>query len=106
MYSAEDGDYLTIRLRDEQGGFGTRQAGGQLRTKLKNLLAADPGKRLVIDWSGVPLISSSFADEAIGRLFLELGPLSFSSRIQHVGMESLVRSLIDRAVMQRVQQGS
>jgi anti-sigma regulatory factor (Ser/Thr protein kinase) len=101
-YLSQDGDYLAVRLAEEAGGFGTRQAGQQLRTKLKNLLVAEPTKRVVIDWSGVPLISSSFADEAIGRLFVELGPMGFASRVQHVGMEHLVRSLVDQAVMQRV----
>lgn len=103
-YVSKDGDYLVVRLSDEAGGFGTRQAGHQLRTKLKNLLAAEPTKRIVIDWSGVPLISSSFADEAIGRLFVELGPMGFVSRVEHIGMEQLVRSLVDRAVVQRVRQ--
>jgi hypothetical protein len=100
----ENDDYLSVKLTQESGGFGTRQAGMQLRTKLKNLLAAEPSKRIVIDWAGVPLVSSSFADEAIGRLFVELGPMVFASRVQHVGMEQLVRSLVDQAVMQRVQQ--
>lgn len=103
-YQDESGNALRLRLSDERTGFGTRQGGQQIRTKIKNLLAAEPAKRIVLDWSGVPLISSSFADEAIGRLFVELGPMSFVARIENVFMEPLVRSLIDRAVMQRVGQ--
>jgi anti-sigma regulatory factor (Ser/Thr protein kinase) len=102
-YSSDDGG-LIIRMSEESLGFGTRHAGVELRRKCSNLLMAEPSKRLVLDWSCVPLISSSFADEAIGKLFVELGPLAFGERIANVNAEPLVRSLIDRAVMQRVSQ--
>ena len=102
-YSSESGE-LIIRLCDEAMGFGTRHAGVELRRKCQNLLNAEPGKRLILDWTGVPLVSSSFADEAVGKLFVELGPTNFATRVSHVGTEPLVRSLLDRAVLQRVAQ--
>ena len=102
-YTSDTGN-LVIKLCDESLGVGTRHAGVELRRKCNNLLSADPDKRLVLDWTGVPLISSSFADEAIGKLFVELGPTVFSARVTHSGAEPLVRSLLDRAVMQRVAQ--
>lgn len=103
-YATEDGTALVLRLAHERTGYGTRQAGEQLRTKCRNLLRADPAKRLVLDWSGVPLISSSFADELLGRLFVDLGPMTFMARVQNVNMEPLVRSLVDRAIIQRAGQ--
>ena len=101
LYSDDSGQ-LRLTLRDETLGFGTRHAGVELRRKLKNLLNAEPSARLILDWSGVPLVSSSFADEALGKLFVELGPVAFGSRIVLVGAEPLVASLIDRAIMQRI----
>ncbi len=100
-YTTESGD-LKLRVSDEALGFGTRHAGVELRLKCRNLLEAEPTARLILDWKGVPLVSSSFADEAVGKLFMELGPTTFSSRVSHINAESLVRSLLDRAVMQRV----
>jgi anti-sigma regulatory factor (Ser/Thr protein kinase) len=102
-YSSGGGE-LVIRLCDEALGFGTRHAGVELRRKCQNLLNAEPGKRLVLDWAGVPLVSSSFADEAVGKLFVEMGPTDFAARVSHVNTEELVRSLFDRAVLQRVAQ--
>ena len=99
-----DGNSLVVRVCDESYGQGTRHAGVELRQKCLNLLNAEPGKRLILDWSGVPVISSSFADEAIGKLFVALGPMTFGSRVGNAGTEPVVRSLIDRAVMQRVAQ--
>ncbi len=102
-YATSTGE-LVLRLRDESLGFGTRHAGVELRRKCLNLLAAEPDKRLILDWSGVPLVSSSFADEGVGKLFVELGPTVFSARVTHANAETLVRSLLDRAVLQRVAQ--
>jgi anti-sigma regulatory factor (Ser/Thr protein kinase) len=105
-YETESGDALMLKLKDETPGAGTRHAGRQIRTKCLNLLGADRTKALVVDWDGVPLISSSFADEAIGKLFVELGPMTFSARVRNVNMEPFVRGLVDKAIMQRVAQSA
>lgn len=102
-YGSESGD-LMLHVAAEALGVGTRHAGVELRRKATNLLNAEPTKRLVLDWSGLTIVSSSFADEAVGKLFVELGPTTFSARVSHSGTEPLVRSLLDRAVMQRVVQ--
>jgi anti-sigma regulatory factor (Ser/Thr protein kinase) len=102
-YTGAEGN-LTIRVCDEDVGVGTRHAGAELRRKALNLLVAEPTRRLVFDWCGLALISSSFADEAVGKLFVELGPTRFASRVTHANTEPLVASLLDRAVMQRVVQ--
>lgn len=99
-----DGDEIILVVRDEAEGFGSRQAGARIRTKALNLLAAEPASRLVIDWTGVPSTSSSFADEFVGRMFVALGPTTYSDRVRTVGAESLVRRLLDKAIMQRVAQ--
>jgi hypothetical protein len=54
----------------------------------------------------VPVISSSFADEAVGNLFVEMGSLSFSSRVKNVGLEPLIRGLIEKAVLHRASEAS
>ncbi len=104
LYETEDGSAISLRLRDEKVGFGSRMAGRQIRTKCLNLLDAAPDKPLLLDWEDVPLISSSFADELVGKLFAELGPLAFSARIRNIGMRRIVHDLIDKAIMQRAGQ--
>ncbi|ERJ57143.1 STAS-like domain-containing protein [Sphingobacterium paucimobilis] len=88
----------------EATGFGTRKSGLQIRTKIRNLLNAKQNYPIIIDWEGVPVISSSFADELIGKLFLEMGAMTFSSYVKNRNMESLVRNLLDKAVAQRLTQ--
>jgi len=105
-YESETGNEFMMKLANETTGFGSRESGRQVRTKCLNLLDADKARPLVLDWSGVPVISSSFADEAIGKLFVELGPLSFSSRVRNIGVEPLVRGLIEKAILQRASEAS
>lgn len=104
MYETDTGDAMVLKLHDESTGFGSRPAGRQLRTKCENLLNAEPAKPLVLDWTGVPLVSSSFADELVGKLFASLGPLGFSVRVRNLGMDATVRGLVDKAIMQRAAQ--
>ena len=104
LYETADGNAIALQLRGEKVGFGSRSAGRQIRTKCLNLLDAAPTKPLLLDWNGVPLISSSFADELVGKLFAELGPLAFSTRVRNVGMRRVVYALIDKAIMQRAGQ--
>ena len=105
-YETDDGDALVLRLGRESSGFGTRWAGRELRTKCRNLLDAAPEKPLLLDWEGIALVSSSFADELMGKLFVELTPLGFAARVRSKGMEPLVRGLVDKAILQRVAQAA
>lgn len=102
VYTTTDGEALMLRLAQETAGVGSRASGREIRTKCMNLLTADPAKPLVLDWSGVPVIASSFADELVGYLFVELGPIAFSARIRNTGMDPLVKSLLDKAIIDRM----
>lgn len=102
QYNSAD---LIFDLNQESKSFGSRVAGTPVRTKLTNLLKMCPNQKLVIDMVDIPLVSSSFADEAFGKLFVEMGPLAFMQRVQFKGIQPTVRSLIDRAISQRAAVG-
>ncbi|WP_159433507.1 STAS-like domain-containing protein [Flavobacterium cucumis] len=105
-YEMEDQDCLILSMKKETTGFGTRRSGKQINTKINNLIKAKPNYPLVIDWEGVPVISSSFADEMVGKLFIKLGAISFSSIIRNINMEPLIRNLLDKAISQRLTQSN
>jgi anti-sigma regulatory factor (Ser/Thr protein kinase) len=103
-YEMENEDCLILHMKKETTGFGTRRSGKQINTKINNLITAKPDFPMVVDWEGIPVISSSFADEMIGKLFIKLGAISFSSLIRNVNMEPLIRNLLDKAIAQRLTQ--
>ncbi len=99
----EEGNIRFV-LAEECDGFGSRAAGDPVRRKALNLIKCLGTGKLIVDCSGVPLVSSSFADELFGKLFLEIGPIEFTNSVQLVNLDPLVKNLIDKAVMQRMRQ--
>lgn len=104
QYEMADDDCLLVKMKNETTGFGSRRSGKQLRTKILNLITSKPDYPIIIDWSGVPVTSSSFADEFMGKLFIALGAMSFSAKIRNRGMEELIKGLLDKAISQRLTQ--
>lgn len=96
---------IYVSLIEEAQSFGSRVAGTPIHVKLYNLVQMCPGQPIEVDFAGVPLVSSSFADEVFGKLFVKLGPLEFMQRIRFKNVEQTVRMLIDRAISQRVSTG-
>ncbi len=99
-----DGD-MCFKLVDESPSFGSRMAGKPVRTKLLNLYGMHSSGRISIDLSNVPIMSSSFADEVFGKLFLEVGAVGFMRRFELMNVEDIVRHIIDKAIAQRVSTG-
>ncbi len=98
------GDLVFSIKTEARGDIGSRHGGRRIRQNIENLLS----DHLIvsIDFDGVGVISSSFADEVFGRLFVSLGPRGFMQRIKIVNTDPNVEGLIDRAILQRVQLGN
>ncbi|MGH7090554.1 MAG: STAS-like domain-containing protein, partial [Stellaceae bacterium] len=104
-YEDNDEGCALFPLVKEAEGFGSRAAGLPIRQKLKNLIHFCSGKKLVVDFSGVPIVSSSFADEAFAKLFVELGPLAFMRSVEFRNVDLTIQGLIDKAIEQRTRTG-
>lgn len=104
-YEQHGSEDLLFKMSEESASFGSRVAGAPVRKKLANLAAMCPGQKIVLDFGGVPLVSSSFADEVVGKLFAELGPLTFMQRFQFRNIDPTARQLVDRAIAQRMASG-
>jgi anti-sigma regulatory factor (Ser/Thr protein kinase) len=100
----DDDDSMLLRLVHEEVGTGTRAAGRELRTKAMNLLGMSASKLVVIDWKGVDVVSSSFADEFVGKLHRELGSDLFQQRVRMRSVNELVSRLLSAAIRSRSQE--
>jgi anti-sigma regulatory factor (Ser/Thr protein kinase) len=101
-YEVSDSKQIIFILSDEAVSFGTRPAGTPIRNRLSNLVSMARGSKVVVNFRDVPLVSSSFADEVFGKLFVEIGPLSFMQSFEFQEISPTVRKLIDRAISQRM----
>ena len=101
-YEQHDRDEAIFVMKDEATSFGSRIAGTPVRNKLGNLIHMCPGQRIIIDFANIPLVSSSFADEVLGKLFVEFGPMTFSQRFEFRNVAPTVGELMDKAITQRL----
>jgi len=109
-------DFVEREFEDERGDlvfgmretafphFGSRLGGKRVRRMITNLLRTR--RSIVLDFEGVGVFTSSFADELFGRLFVEMGAMAFIKRIRMVHVDPTVEGLIDRAIAQRARLGS
>ncbi len=95
---------INFVLKNEADGFGSRAAGEPVRRKLLNIINCLDGGRVLIDCKDIPLVSSSFADELFGKLFIEMGLVEFTTKVEFKNLDPLVKNLIDHAVLQRMNQ--
>lgn len=105
QYESDDGQTLQFRIADEAKSFGSRAAGEPLRRTLENLARMTSGNRIDIDFDGIPLVSSSFADEVVAKLFVQFGPVNFMKRFRIVNADQTVSELVDKSIQQRTRTG-
>ena len=101
----DDQNNVVYRLADKSSGTGTRQSGVAIRNEVINI-TKQTDSVVVLDFSGVSIISSSFADEFIGKLAVEFGFIGFTQRFRLVGMNATVQAIANRSVAQRLGVGN
>lgn len=102
VYETDAEGNVEFALAKEASGFGSRQAGEPIRKRLLNLSRLTQTNRITVDFTGIPIVSSSFADEVFGKIFAELGPIKFVQQFSFRNVDPLVQQLIDKAVTQRL----
>lgn len=101
--SISNDEWIEFSLRNETTGYGTRVAGERLRNKVINSLnRIDSPNRIRIDFEGVSVISSSFADEFIGKLLEHLGFYKFIHMVNIVNANNTIEVILNRSISQRM----
>ena len=103
-YEKGTDDALNFVVRQEARSVGSRSSGKSARTKIEHLIARFPDGLINIDFDEIPMVSSGFADEFLGKLFVRIGALRFMSAIRLRNVGPAVKSVLDRAILQRAQQ--
>lgn len=112
-FSVSGSDFLTLKyelddsiprihIKSEVDSVGARLAAAPIRVQILNLLTMAKIEQIAVDFSGISTISSSFADEVLGKLAFELGLDLFQTQIKLVNANPTVVGLINRAIQQRL----
>ncbi len=100
----DDHENIVFPLADKASGTGTRHSGQALRNEIVNIINQTDAM-VVIDFDRLSVVSSSFADELIGKLAVKIGFISFNQKCRLVGMNETVQAIVNRSVQQRLAVG-
>lgn len=92
---------MMYKLAEKSSGTGTRQSGQRIRNEVMNI-HRETNRVIEIDFKGISVISSSFADELIGKLVAEYGFFGFMQVFRLKNMNEIVQPIVNRSVAQRM----
>ena len=92
---------LVFKISELAEGTGTRESAIRLKNEMINLMKNNK-KIAILDFQGINVVSSSFIDELIAKLLVELGLFQFNNLIRLKGMSSTVQRTLEKSVIQRI----
>ena len=98
----DNGGYR-VSVAELAHGTGSRASAVKLRNLILNIFH-EKQQKIIIDFSGVTLVSSSFSDELIGKIIKEYGFMFFMNTFQIIGVSGINAAIINRSVEQRMAQ--
>ena len=90
---------VTFRFVDFGQDLGTRQVGVEARMKLRPLLVGE--ERVILDFTGVDVVTNSFADECIAKLLVEFPLEELKRRTTFRGLNSMATKSVLGALQRR-----
>lgn len=82
-------------------GTATREAGCLLRNDVINTVRRANCK-ICLDFSKIATVSSSFIDEFIAKMIIEMGIVNFNQIVSILGMNDTVKHLCERSIYMRI----
>ncbi len=79
--------------------FGTRDMGAKIRQQLRPLLDGD--EKVILDFTGVNVVTNSFADECIAKLLLEMSLADLKKHTTFRGLNPLAERCVLVALQRR-----
>lgn len=90
---------VTFSFREYGQNLGTRPLGKRVREQLLPLIKQN--ERVVLDFTGVDVVSNSFADECIAKLLLEMPLAELKSRTTFRGLNPIASESVLTALRRR-----
>lgn len=97
----ESAEVYVYSVAGQTEGTATRGAASRMRNEVLNLMSARP-RKVILDFEGVGSFTSSFADEFLAKLFIDMGIVQFNKYIELRGVPTALQGIIQRSVLQRI----
>lgn len=90
---------VTFSFREYGENLGTRPLGKRVREHLLHTM--EQNERVVLDFTGVNVVSNSFADECIAKLLLTMSLADLKSRTTFRGLNPIASESVLTALRRR-----
>ena len=90
---------VTFSFREYGQNLGTRPLGKRVREQLLPLI--EQNECVVLDFTGVDVVSNSFADECIAKLLLEMSLAELKNRTTFRGLNPIASDSVLTALRRR-----
>ena len=90
---------VTFNFKEFGENLGTRPLGKRVREQLLPLI--EQNDCVVLDFTGVDIVSNSFADECIAKLLLEMSLSELKSRTTFRGLNTIASESVLTALRRR-----
>jgi hypothetical protein len=97
------GDFgdIIYKLSNLGTGTGTRESGLLMKNEVLNIYKS-VNSRIIIDFDGIGIVSSSFIDEFIGKLIDNIGFYQYQSIFRLINMNRAIQPIFEAALKKRI----
>lgn len=91
---------IVVKLK----GFGTSLGSRVLGKEVSNMIDFEKEDKIILDFQDVKMVTSSFADEVIGKNCARLGLHNFFDKVQIVNASEQIKLILKKAIIDRLQE--
>lgn len=91
---------MELKLKETGKILGLRETGSRLRQIIESAIKKE--ESILIDFEGVESVSSSFADELIAKVYLEIGKEKFVKLIKLKNVDDFAKTIINSCIRDRL----
>ena len=89
---------MIVKLKE----FGTSLGSRVLGKEVSNMIDFEQENEIILDFQGVKMITSSFADEVVGKNCAKSGIHNFFKKVQIVNSSEQIKLILKKAIMDRL----
>lgn len=89
---------MIIKLNE----FGTSLGSRVLGKEVSSMIDFEEEDEIILDFDGVKMVTSSFADEVVGKNCARLGLHNFFDKVQIVNTSEQIKFILKKAIMDRL----
>jgi hypothetical protein len=82
--------------------FGTSLGSRVLGKEVSNMINFEKEDEIILDFNGVKMVTSSFADEVVGKNCAKFGLHNFFNKVQIVNTSEQIKLILKKAILDRL----